>query len=71
MKFQDGDTDWGWSVVVNVVKRPPPLLGTLPTQSNYIVHVLLHCSVVVNENGSHPKPYPPKAGEKGEMHVTS
>lgn len=73
MKVQDGATDWGWGVVVNVVKRPPPPLGTLPTQSsnNYIVDVLLHCSAVVNENGSRPKPCPPKPGEKGEMHVVS
>jgi ATP-dependent RNA helicase DOB1 len=33
------------------------------------VDTLLHCSTGFSENGAKPKPCPPRAGEKGEMHV--
>lgn len=75
VKVRDGGTDWGWGVVVNVVKKPASALGTLPSAvsssrgSNYIVDTLLHCSPGLRENGSRPKPCPPRPGEKGEMHV--
>ncbi|KAM7469172.1 hypothetical protein LguiA_007355 [Lonicera macranthoides] len=76
VKVREGGTDWGWGVVVNVVKRPPAALGSLPPAlsssrggSSYIVDTLLHCSLVSSENGSRPKPCPPRPGEKGEMHV--
>nr|CAB3489307.1 unnamed protein product [Digitaria exilis] len=74
VKVRDGSTDWGWGVVVNVVKKPPAS-GTLPPSlsasrsNNYIVDTLLHCSSSSNENGSRSKPCPPRPGEKGEMHV--
>uniref|UniRef100_A0A0E0IYU9 Helicase C-terminal domain-containing protein n=1 Tax=Oryza nivara TaxID=4536 RepID=A0A0E0IYU9_ORYNI len=74
VKVRDGSTDWGWGVVVNVVKKPPQS-GTLPPAlsasrgNNYIVDTLLHCSSSSNENGSRSKPLPPRPGEKGEMHV--
>jgi len=73
---RDGSTDWGWGVVVNVVKKPPAS-GTLPPAlsaargNSYIVDALLHCSSISNENGSRSKPCPPRSGEKGEMHVVS
>lgn len=76
VKVRDGSTDWGWGVVVNVVKKPPQS-GTLPPAlsasrgNNYIVDALLHCSSSSNENGSRSKPLPPRPGEKGEMHVVS
>ncbi|KAH7510902.1 hypothetical protein JRO89_XSUnG0241800 [Xanthoceras sorbifolium] len=45
-------------------------LNTLPSRgSGYIVDTLLHCSPGSSENGSRPKPCPPRPGEKGEMHV--
>ncbi|XP_072992192.1 DExH-box ATP-dependent RNA helicase DExH10 isoform X1 [Typha latifolia] len=75
VKVRDGGTDWGWGVVVNVVKKPPAALGAVPSSlaasrsSSYIVDTLLHCSLVLSENGSRPKPCPPRPGEKGEMHV--
>ncbi|XXG57937.1 hypothetical protein AAC387_Pa04g0380 [Persea americana] len=75
VKVRDGGTDWGWGVVVNVVKKPSAALGTLPSAlaslrgSSYIVDTLLHCSPGLSENGSRPKPCPPRPGEKGEMHV--
>ncbi|XP_020090364.1 DExH-box ATP-dependent RNA helicase DExH10 [Ananas comosus] len=75
VKVRDGVTEWGWGVVVNVVKRPPAPSGTLPSalaasrSINYIVDILLQCSLVSNENGSRQKPCPPRPGEKGEMHV--
>ncbi|CAI9099042.1 OLC1v1035803C1 [Oldenlandia corymbosa var. corymbosa] len=76
VKVQEGGTDWGWGVVVNVVKKAPAVSGSLPAglasmrgSSNYIVDTLLHCSLGSNENGSRPKPCPPRPGEKGEMHV--
>ncbi|MCI25858.1 superkiller viralicidic activity 2-like 2-like, partial [Trifolium medium] len=53
-------TDWGWGVVVNVVKKPV---------GGYIVDTLLHCSPGSNDNSIRPKPCPPRPGEKGEMHV--
>ncbi|XP_059634511.1 DExH-box ATP-dependent RNA helicase DExH10 [Cornus florida] len=75
VKVREGGTDWGWGVVVNVVKKPPAALGSLPPAlsssrgSSYIVDTLLHCSLGSSENGSRPKPCPPRPGEKGEMHV--
>ncbi|RZR72942.1 hypothetical protein BHM03_00018723 [Ensete ventricosum] len=78
VKVRDGGTDWGWGVVVNVVKKPPTASSTLPpalvsarSSSAYIVDTLLHCSPGSSENGSRPKPCPPRPGEKGEMHVVS
>lgn len=69
VKVRDGGTDWGWGIVVHVVKRPPS--GTLaPSRgTSYVVDTLLHCSSTVNENGTRSKPCPPRPGEKGEMHV--
>ncbi|KAK6944663.1 Helicase, C-terminal [Dillenia turbinata] len=75
VKVREGGTDWGWGVVVSVVKKPPAALGSLPASlassrgSGYIVDTLLHCSPGSSENGSRPKPCPPRPGEKGEMHV--
>ncbi|KAK1275665.1 hypothetical protein QJS04_geneDACA004148 [Acorus gramineus] len=75
VKVRDGGTDWGWGVVVNVVKKPAAPPGTLPTalassrSSGYIVDTLLHCTPGSSESGSRPKPCPPRPGEKGEMHV--
>ncbi|KAK9097581.1 hypothetical protein Sjap_023078 [Stephania japonica] len=70
VKVRDGATDWGWGVVVNVMKKPPAALGSLPSRGGgYIVDTLLHCSPGLTENGSRPKPCPPRPGEKGEMHV--
>lgn len=77
VKIREGGTDWGWGVVVNVVKKAPAG-GTLPSSlsssrggGGYIVDTLLHCSPSSAENGSRPKPCPPHPGEKGEMHVVS
>lgn len=73
VRVREGGTDWGWGVVVNVVKKPPVPLPNLPTAfprgSGYIVDTLLHCSTATTENGSRPKPCPPNPGEKGKMHV--
>ncbi|KAL6985027.1 Helix-loop-helix protein 2 [Sarracenia purpurea var. burkii] len=75
VKVREGGTDWGWGVVVNVVRKPPTALGSLPPALSssrgisYIVDTLLHCSLGSSENGSRPKPCPPRPGEKGEMHV--
>lgn len=62
IKIREGGTDWGWGVVVNVVKKPV---------GGYIVDTLLHCSSGSNENTVRPKPCPPRPREKGEMHVVS
>ncbi|XP_020409735.1 DExH-box ATP-dependent RNA helicase DExH10 isoform X1 [Prunus persica] len=70
VKIREGGTDWGWGVVVNVVKKPSSALGSLPSRGGgYIVDTLLHCSPGSSENSSQPKPCPPRPGEKGEMHV--
>ncbi|KAL7137021.1 hypothetical protein ABFS83_10G066700 [Erythranthe nasuta] len=75
VKVREGGTDWGWGVVVNVVKKPPAASSSLPASmassrgNSYIVDALLHCSLGSSENGSQPKPCPPSPGEKGEMHV--
>ena len=38
--------NWGWGVVVNVVKKPTAGLGALPSKGGgYIVDILLHCSL--------------------------
>ncbi|XP_050230531.1 DExH-box ATP-dependent RNA helicase DExH10 [Mercurialis annua] len=68
IKVREGGTDWGWGVVVNVVKRP--VTGSVPSRGgSYIVDTLLHCSLGSNESGSRPRPCPPRPGENGEMHV--
>ncbi|XP_010467134.1 PREDICTED: DExH-box ATP-dependent RNA helicase DExH10 [Camelina sativa] len=70
VKIREGGTDWGWGVVVNVVKKSS--VGTGSASSNgggYIVDTLLHCTTGLSENGAKPKPCPPRPGEKGEMHV--
>lgn len=70
IKIREGGTDWGWGVVVSVVKKPSS--GAVITASRggvYIVDTLLNCSPGSSENGSRPKPCPPRPGEKGEMHV--
>nr|GMC58442.1 DExH-box ATP-dependent RNA helicase DExH10 [Ipomoea batatas] len=75
VKVREGGKDWGWGVVVNVVKKPPTASGSLPAAlsalrgSTYIVDTLLHCSLGSSENESGPKPCLPIPGEKGEMHV--
>ncbi|GLT97432.1 hypothetical protein SLE2022_149980 [Rubroshorea leprosula] len=70
IKVREGGTDWGWGVVVNVLKRPSAGSGTLPSRGgSYIVDTLLHCSPGSSENGPRSKPCPPHPGEKGEMHV--
>ncbi|KAH0773738.1 hypothetical protein KY290_010875 [Solanum tuberosum] len=75
VKVRKGGKDWGWSVVVNVVKKPPVALGSLPATlsascaTGNIVDTLLLCSLGSSENGSRPKPCPPPPGEKCEMHV--
>ncbi|KAK6147476.1 hypothetical protein DH2020_018388 [Rehmannia glutinosa] len=75
VKVREGGTDWGWGVVVNVVKKTPASSSSLPAAlassrgNSYIVDTLLHCSLSTSENGSQPKPCPPRPGEKGEMHV--
>ncbi|EEF31007.1 helicase, putative [Ricinus communis] len=70
IRVREGGTDWGWGVVVNVVKKPAAGLGTLPSRGGgYIVDTLLHCSPASSESGSRPRPCPPRPGEKGEMHV--
>ncbi|KAJ3696285.1 hypothetical protein LUZ60_001662 [Juncus effusus] len=74
VKVRDGGTEWGWGVVINVVKKPSSSSSSSATSSsvgyNYVVDTLLHCSTaVLGENGSRAKPSPPKAGDKGEMHV--
>ncbi|KAG8376337.1 hypothetical protein BUALT_Bualt09G0052700 [Buddleja alternifolia] len=75
VKVREGGTDWGWCVVINVVKKPTAASSSLPASlassrgNSYIVDALLHCAVGSSENGSRPKPCPPRPGEKGEMHV--
>ncbi|KAJ8755567.1 hypothetical protein K2173_022146 [Erythroxylum novogranatense] len=70
IKVREGGTDWGWGVVVNVLKKPSAGSGMLPSRgAGYIVDTLLHCSPGPTESGSRPRPCPPRPGEKGEMHV--
>ncbi|PRQ37001.1 putative RNA helicase [Rosa chinensis] len=70
VKIREGGTDWGWGVVVNVVKKPSSGVGAASSRGGgYIVDTLLHCSPSSSENSSQPKPCPPRPGEKGEMHV--
>lgn len=69
VKIREGGTDWGWGVVVNVVKNSSVGTGSSSHGGGYIVDTLLHCSTGFSENGAKPKPCPPRAGEKGEMHV--
>lgn len=70
--MREGGTDWGWGVVVNVLKKPSVGSGTQTSRGGgYIVDTLLQCSAVSSENTSRPKPCPARPGEKGEMHVVS
>ncbi|KAL5543421.1 hypothetical protein UlMin_007205 [Ulmus minor] len=70
VRVREGGTDWGWGVVVNVMKNPSAGSSIAsPRGGGYIVDTLLHCSPSSSENSSRPKPCPPRPGEKGEMHV--
>ncbi|KAL2250954.1 DExH-box ATP-dependent RNA helicase DExH10 isoform X2 [Sesamum indicum] len=75
VKVREGGTDWGWGVVVNVVKKPPAASSSLTAAlassrgNGCIVDVLLHCSLGSSEKGPQPKPSHPLPGERGEMHV--
>ncbi|BBN07456.1 ATP-dependent RNA helicase DOB1 [Marchantia polymorpha subsp. ruderalis] len=76
VKVRDGGEEWGWGVVVNVVKKPPVSHNTVPsavltapTSAFYIVDTLLHCGLGLIQEGSRPKPRPCPPGAKGEMHV--
>ncbi|KMT03799.1 hypothetical protein BVRB_8g189430 isoform B [Beta vulgaris subsp. vulgaris] len=64
VKIREGGTDWGWGVVVNVVKKPPATSGTVPRGGGYIVDTLPHCSPGTSENGSRPKPCPLVLGRR-------
>ena len=68
VRIREGGTDWGWGVVVNVVKKPST--GS-SRGGGYVVDTLLHCSPGSSETSSRPKPCPPRPGEKGDMHVVS
>uniref|UniRef100_A0A1J3ESM8 RNA helicase n=1 Tax=Noccaea caerulescens TaxID=107243 RepID=A0A1J3ESM8_NOCCA len=70
VKIREGGTEWGWGVVVNVVKKSSVGTGSASSHGGgYIVDTLLHCSTGLGENGAKPKPCPPRPGDKGEMHV--
>ncbi|KAL2630865.1 hypothetical protein R1flu_015551 [Riccia fluitans] len=76
VKVRDGADEWGWGVVVNVVKKPPVSRTNLPsavlsapTSTFYIVDTLLHCGSGLVQEGSKPKPRPCPPGSRGEMHV--
>ncbi|EPS63959.1 hypothetical protein M569_10822, partial [Genlisea aurea] len=75
VRVREGGTDWGWAVVVNVVKKTPAASSSLPAElassrgNTYIVDTLLCCSTSSCGNESQKKPCPPGPGEKGEMHV--
>lgn len=76
IKVREGGTDWGWGVVVNVIRKPATGSGPLPSGSSssrggYIVDTLLHCSEGSHENSARTRPSPALPGEKGEMHVVS
>ncbi|WCJ34658.1 RNA helicase ATP-dependent SK12/DOB1 protein [Euphorbia peplus] len=66
IKVREGGTDWGWGVVVNVVKKPA---AGQSRGGGYIVDTLLHCSPGSSDSGARPRPCPARPGEKGEMHV--
>ncbi|KAH7431683.1 hypothetical protein KP509_08G061100 [Ceratopteris richardii] len=76
VKVRDGADDWGWGVVVNVVKKQSGGQSTLPSsvlmsprQGLYLVDTLLYCSTNTNQDGPRPRPKPCSKGEKGEMQV--
>lgn len=76
VKVRDGADDWGWGVVVNVVKKQPGGQSILPSSilmsprpSFYLVDTLLYCASGVVQDGPRQKPRPCLKGEKGEMHV--
>ena len=77
IRVRDGTTEWGWGVVVNVVKNPSMPPSTLPSHilcsrtSSYIVDTLLHCASGLTSDGPRPKPCPALPRQKGEMHVVS
>jgi ATP-dependent RNA helicase DOB1 len=61
IKVRDGTTEWGWGVVVNVVKNPSMPPNTLPSNilgsrtSSYIVDTLLHCASGLTSDGPSPE----------------
>eukprot|EP00252_Welwitschia_mirabilis_P018829 TRINITY_DN4218_c0_g1_i1.p1 TRINITY_DN4218_c0_g1~~TRINITY_DN4218_c0_g1_i1.p1 ORF type:complete len:993 (+),score=171.89 TRINITY_DN4218_c0_g1_i1:142-3120(+) len=75
VKIREGTTDWGWGVVVNVVKKPPSRPSTLPSvimssrSTSYIVDTLLTCAPGLTNDSTPLKPSPVVPGQKGEMQV--
>eukprot|EP00850_Spirogloea_muscicola_P022162 SM000280S10717 [mRNA] locus=s280:13847:18973:+ [translate_table: standard] len=76
VKVRDGSDDWGWGVVLNVVRRPlpqgGPTLSHSPAASHYIVDTLLNCAPQKGGapgKGAKNRPRPCPPGTKGEMHV--
>ncbi|KAJ6837824.1 DExH-box ATP-dependent RNA helicase DExH10 [Iris pallida] len=47
VKVRDGGTDWGWGVVVNVVKKPGTALASGVTPSVVPITLLILCYIVL------------------------
>jgi ATP-dependent RNA helicase DOB1 len=52
IRVRDGDTDWGWGVVVNVSNMG----GGIGKPDGYVVDTLLHCAPGAAEAGAHNRP---------------
>jgi ATP-dependent RNA helicase DOB1 len=73
---REGGNEWGWGVVVNVVRKSPAGQRVLPSAvmmgspaSSYSVDTLLHCASGLAQEGQRLRPRPCPPGGRGEMHV--
>ncbi|CAK9224731.1 unnamed protein product [Sphagnum jensenii] len=76
VKVREGGNEWGWGVVVNVVRKSPAGQRVLPSAvvmgspaSSYSVDTLLHCASGLPQEGQRLRPQPCPPGGRGEMHV--
>jgi ATP-dependent RNA helicase DOB1 len=76
VKVREGGNEWGWGVVVNVVRKSPAGQRVLPSAvvmgspaSSYSVDTLLHCASGLPQEGQRLRPRPCPPGGRGEMHV--
>eukprot|EP00735_Rhodelphis_limneticus_P006616 TRINITY_DN19045_c0_g1::TRINITY_DN19045_c0_g1_i1::g.13825::m.13825 TRINITY_DN19045_c0_g1::TRINITY_DN19045_c0_g1_i1::g.13825 ORF type:complete len:1043 (-),score=298.02,sp/P42285/SK2L2_HUMAN/58.93/0.0,rRNA_proc-arch/PF13234.1/2.4e-84,DSHCT/PF08148.7/1e-61,DEAD/PF00270.24/1.3e-20,DEAD/PF00270.24/2e+03,Helicase_C/PF00271.26/4.9e-07,MutS_III/PF05192.13/5.7,MutS_III/PF05192.13/2.3,DUF615/PF04751.9/0.12,Prp19/PF08606.6/12,Prp19/PF08606.6/40,DBC1/PF14443.1/0.25 TRINITY_DN19045_c0_g1_i1:103-3180(-) len=69
VQVTDGDTEWGWGVVVNFSKKVDKSVVAVDGENNikYIVDVLLNCATGTGGDKVKPKPCP--ADDRGEMQV--
>jgi ATP-dependent RNA helicase DOB1 len=67
VRVQEPGCDWGWGIVVSVLRQRGASSISTGTAAEYTVDTLLHCAG--EEAGRGKRPVPPGPGDAGAMHV--